>query len=68
MLLFSADNLSSFPYSIIEEPLFVIHHIDMTLSISGASVLQSFREVQYMYVLHTVERGMPLIDCCLIDS
>lgn len=45
MLLFLADNLSSFPYSVIEEPLFVIHHIDMTISITGTSVLQSFKEV-----------------------
>ena len=45
MLLFLADNISSFPYSVVEEPLFVIHHIDMTLSVTGASILQSFREV-----------------------
>lgn len=50
MLLFLADNLSSFPFSVIEEPLFIIHHIDMTLSVTGTSVLQSFKEVGVVYI------------------
>ena len=45
MLLFLADNLVTFPYLVFEEPLFVLHNIDLTLSVTGASILQAFREV-----------------------
>lgn len=51
MLLFVADNFAYFPYSIMEEPLFVLHHIDLTLSVSGASILQSFKEVSHVFKL-----------------
>ncbi|XP_024859838.1 nipped-B-like protein B isoform X2 [Kryptolebias marmoratus] len=44
MLLFIADNLACFPYLTQEEPLFIMHHIDITLSISGSNLLQSFKE------------------------
>lgn len=46
MLLFIADNLACFPYQSQEEPLFIMHHIDITLSVSGSNLLQSFREVK----------------------
>ena len=45
MLLFLADSLSCFPYLVFEEPLFVLHNVDLIISVTGASVLQSFREV-----------------------
>lgn len=45
MLLFIADNLACFPYQSQEEPLFIMHHIDITLSVSGSNLLQTFREV-----------------------
>ncbi|XP_051784298.1 nipped-B-like protein A isoform X2 [Erpetoichthys calabaricus] len=44
MLLYIADNLACFPYQTQEEPLFIMHHIDITLSVSGSNLLQSFRE------------------------
>nr|XP_020474285.1 nipped-B-like protein A [Monopterus albus] len=44
MLLFVADNLACFPYQTQEEPLFIMHHIDITLSVSGSNLLQSFKE------------------------
>ncbi|XP_051552283.1 nipped-B-like protein A [Myxocyprinus asiaticus] len=44
MLLFIADNLAYFPYQTQEEPLFIMHHIDITLSVSGSNLLQTFRE------------------------
>ncbi|XP_065107080.1 nipped-B-like protein A isoform X1 [Paramisgurnus dabryanus] len=44
MLLFMADNLAYFPYQSQEEPLFIMHHIDITLSVSGSNLLQSFKE------------------------
>uniref|UniRef100_A0A3Q3QRL1 Nipped-B protein n=1 Tax=Monopterus albus TaxID=43700 RepID=A0A3Q3QRL1_MONAL len=46
MLLFVADNLACFPYQTQEEPLFIMHHIDITLSVSGSNLLQSFKEVR----------------------
>uniref|UniRef100_A0A3B4BBY1 Nipped-B protein n=1 Tax=Periophthalmus magnuspinnatus TaxID=409849 RepID=A0A3B4BBY1_9GOBI len=45
MLLFVADNLACFPYQSQEEPLFIMHHIDITLSVSGSNLLQTFREL-----------------------
>ncbi|CAB1318327.1 unnamed protein product, partial [Coregonus sp. 'balchen'] len=44
MLLYMADNLACFPYQSQEEPLFIMHHIDITLSVSGSNLLQSFKE------------------------
>ncbi|KAM4051010.1 nipped-B-like protein isoform 3-T3 [Anomaloglossus baeobatrachus] len=44
MLVYIADNLAGFPYQSQEEPLFIMHHIDITLSVSGSNLLQSFRE------------------------
>eukprot|EP00731_Ephydatia_muelleri_P018474 Em0011g514a len=44
MLLFLSDNLAHFPYATLEEPLFVAHHIDVTLSVTGTTLLQSFNE------------------------
>ncbi|KAM9329215.1 nipped-B-like protein [Gastrophryne carolinensis] len=44
MLLYIADNLAGFSYQTQEEPLFIMHHIDITLSVSGSNLLQSFRE------------------------
>ncbi|XP_051518111.1 nipped-B-like protein A isoform X2 [Myxocyprinus asiaticus] len=44
MLLFIADNLAYFPYQTQEEPLFIMHHIDITLSVSGSNLLQTFKE------------------------
>ncbi|XP_041957003.1 nipped-B-like protein A isoform X1 [Alosa sapidissima] len=44
MLLFVADNLAYFPYQSQEEPLFIMHHIDIRLSVSGSNLLQTFKE------------------------
>uniref|UniRef100_A0A8C9SUX1 Nipped-B protein n=1 Tax=Scleropages formosus TaxID=113540 RepID=A0A8C9SUX1_SCLFO len=48
MLLYIADNLACFPYQTQDEPLFIMHHIDITLSVSGSNLLQSFKEVTEM--------------------
>uniref|UniRef100_A0A8C4WX11 Nipped-B protein n=1 Tax=Eptatretus burgeri TaxID=7764 RepID=A0A8C4WX11_EPTBU len=44
LLLFVADNLAHFPYLTQEEPLFLVHHLDVHLSVCGSNLLQSFRE------------------------
>uniref|UniRef100_A0A673NE71 Nipped-B protein n=1 Tax=Sinocyclocheilus rhinocerous TaxID=307959 RepID=A0A673NE71_9TELE len=46
LLLYTADNLACFPYQCQEEPLFIMHHVDITLSVSGSNLLQSFKEVR----------------------
>ena len=43
--LFIADNLAYFPYQVLDEPLFIIYHIDLMISTMGSNLLQSFREV-----------------------
>ncbi|CAH0720832.1 unnamed protein product, partial [Brenthis ino] len=43
-MLYLADNLSYFPYQAQDEPLFIIHHIDIIISTSGSNLLQLFRE------------------------
>ncbi|XP_053264402.1 nipped-B-like protein isoform X3 [Podarcis raffonei] len=48
-LLYIADNLACFPYQTQEEPLFIMHHIDITLSVSGSNLLQSFKESMVKY-------------------
>ena len=45
LLLYLADTLAYLPYNTMEEPLFVIHHVDMTISIVGSNLLQQFKEV-----------------------
>ncbi|XP_071508952.1 nipped-B-like protein A [Diadema antillarum] len=44
LLVFIADNLSAFPYQVQDEALFIMHHIEITVSVSGANLLQSFKE------------------------
>lgn len=46
LLLYVADTLAYLPYNTLEEPLFVVHHIDMTISIAGSNLLQQFKEVR----------------------
>ena len=44
MLLYLADNLAYIPYTIIDEPLFRIHHIDIMVSVTGSNILQAVKE------------------------
>jgi cohesin loading factor subunit SCC2 len=43
-MLYLSDNLAYFPYQVQDEPLFIIHHIDIMISVSGTNLVQSFRE------------------------
>jgi hypothetical protein len=49
-MLYLSDNLAYFPYQVQDEPLFIIHHIDIMISVSGTNLLQSFREVSLTYL------------------
>ena len=42
-----AENVAYLNYNIQEEVLFVIHHVDTTVSVSGVAILQKFREVGF---------------------
>jgi len=44
-LLFVADNLAYFSYQQLDEPLFVMNQIDITVSTSGSLALDTFNEV-----------------------
>ncbi|XP_076440937.1 nipped-B-like protein A isoform X2 [Babylonia areolata] len=39
-----ADNLAFFPFQVQDEPLFVIHQIDIIVSVAGSNLMQSFKE------------------------
>jgi cohesin loading factor subunit SCC2 len=56
-MLYLSDNLAYFPYQVQDEPLFIIHHIDIMISVSGTNLVQSFREVSLSY-----------LDCLLIKN
>lgn len=43
-LLYIADNIVYFPYMAQDEPLFIMHQLDIMLSVSGSNLLQTFRE------------------------
>ena len=43
-MLYLADNLAYIPYTVIDEPLFLIHHVDVMVSVIGTNVLQSIKE------------------------
>lgn len=43
-MLYLADNLAYFPYLVQDEPLFIIHRIDLFISNTGTNILQTFKE------------------------
>ena len=45
--LYICDNLAYFPYQLYDEPLYLIHQIDIVISITGINLLQTFKEVCY---------------------
>jgi cohesin loading factor subunit SCC2 len=44
MMLYLAENLAYIPYTVADEPLFLIHHIDIMVSVIGSNVLQSIKD------------------------
>ncbi|XP_073999685.1 nipped-B cohesin loading factor [Rhodnius prolixus] len=57
-MLYLADNMAYFPYQVQDEPLFIIHHIDIIISVTGTNLLQSFREALIPTECHDKE-SMP---------
>lgn len=56
-----ADNLSFFPYQAADEPMFVVHNIDIIVSVAGSNILQAFKEVillpNYYYISSALNCG-----------
>ena len=50
MMLYLADNLAYIPYTHQDEPLYVIHQIDIQISVSGSNLLQAFKEVSHTII------------------
>ncbi|CAF2791008.1 unnamed protein product [Rotaria sp. Silwood2] len=48
--LFVADNLAYFPYQVQDEPLYLIEQIDLSVSVSGSTQLQQFRDLLKQYL------------------
>merc|ERR1719427_1518634 len=55
MMLYLADNLAYIPYTVIDEPLFLIHHIDIMVSCIGTNILQSIKESLQLPVEYEVK-------------
>lgn len=49
--LYICDNLAYFPYQLLDEPLYLIHQIDIIISISGINLLQTFKEVSIIFII-----------------
>lgn len=43
-MLYIADNLAYFPYVVQDEPLYLIHQIDLLISMAGTNILATFKE------------------------
>jgi len=43
-MLYLADNLAYIPYTVVDEPLYLIHHIDLMVSVIGTNILHTIKE------------------------
>lgn len=43
-MLYLADNLAYFPYTVQDEPLYIVHQIDLLITVAGTGLLQIFKE------------------------
>ena len=43
-MLFIADNLATFPYQVVDEPLYIIHTADAIISLSGNNVINNIKQ------------------------
>jgi len=44
MMMYLADNLAYIPYTVIDEPLFLIHRIDLMVPVVGPNILKNIKE------------------------
>ena len=63
-LCFSLHILAYLPYAREEEPLFIIHHVNRVLSLSGASVTCKLKEqLENQEADITLSSRLPLLHC-----
>jgi cohesin loading factor subunit SCC2 len=60
--LYVADNLAYFPYQVQDEPLFLVEQIDLTISVSGSTQLQQFRDLlkQHLDYIDDDDQGIDM--------
>ena len=63
-----ADNMAFLPYQVQDEPLYIIHEIDIIVSVSGSNILQSYKEVGSLFLCQNeviiVSPSMSLVESC----
>jgi cohesin loading factor subunit SCC2 len=64
-MLYISDNLAFFPYQLLDEPLYLIHHIDIIISVTGINLLQTFKE---NLLNHKSSNSKPTIQDCKINE
>lgn len=55
-MLYLADNLAYFPYTVQDEPLYIVHQIDLLITVAGTSLLHTFKENLKPSARDTTER------------
>ena len=66
-LLYVADNLACFNYSMTGEVLFVIHHISVHLSMAGPALIDSFQESMGLKAVSS-QQGQTLDESAMLDT
>ena len=63
-----ADNMAFLPYQVQDEPLYIIHEIDIIVSVSGSNILQSYKEVGSLFLCQNeviiASPSMSLVESC----
>ena len=56
------------PYQVQDEPLYIIHQIDIIVSVSGSNILQSYKEVGSLFLCQNeviiASPSMSLVESC----
>ena len=67
-LIYMADNMAFLPYQVQDEPLYIIHQIDIIVSVSGSNILQSYKEVGSLFLCQNeviiASPPMSLVESC----
>ena len=67
-LIYMADNMAFLPYQVQDEPLYIIHQIDIIVSVSGSNILQSYKEVGCLFLCQNeviiASPPMSLVESC----
>jgi hypothetical protein len=67
-LIYMADNMAFLPYQVQDEPLYIIHQIDIIVSVSGSNILQSYKEVGSLFLCQNeviiTSPSMSLVESC----